>query len=202
MSDDAEAWRLIAHDRPLAGWISVDEVTLSHRRFDGGWTRPLKRTVVRRGEAVVVLPYDPVRDAVVLIEQFRVGAIADARGPWLIEAVAGLRDKAGSPEETALRELGEEAGLEARELVRVWEGYASPGFADEYIYGYVAHVDSRGIVGHHGLDEEDEDIRPFVLGFDDAMSWWRQARLLNVPLMTTLLALAAERPHLRARWGA
>ncbi len=199
MADD-DRLRIHAHERPLDGWISVDEVTLSHRRFDGGWTRPLKRMIVRRGEAVVVLPYDPERDRVVLIEQFRAGAIADPRTPWLVEAVAGLRDKAGSPAETGRRELTEEAGLEATDLVQVWEGYASPGFADEYIYGFVARVDSSLVSGHHGLDEEDEDIRPFVLDVDEALDWWRAGRLLNVPLLTTLLALAVERPQLRERW--
>jgi len=201
MTDD-ERLRVHAHERALDGWIAVDDFVVSHRRFDGGWTRPLNRRIVRRGEAVVVLPYDPVRDAVVLIEQFRAGAIADPRSPWLNEAVAGLRDKAGTPEETGRRELVEEAGLEAGAIVQLWEGYASPGFADEYIYGFVAQVDSRGVGGHHGLDEEDEDIRPFVLGFEEALAWWRGGRLLNVPLLTTLLALAVERPGLRERWRA
>jgi ADP-ribose pyrophosphatase len=201
MTDD-ERLRIHAHERPLDGWIAVDDFVLSHRRFDGGWTRPLNRRVVRRGEAVVVLPYDPVRDAVVLIEQFRAGAIDDPRSPWLYEAVAGLRDQGGTPEETGRRELLEEAGLEAGAMVQLWEGYASPGFADEYIYGFAARVDSRGVDGHHGLDEEDEDIRPFVLPFEEAMAWWRAARLLNVPLLTTLLAFAVERPALRERWSA
>jgi len=199
MSED-ERLRIQSHERALEGWIAVDDFVLSHRRFDGGWTRALTRRIVRRGEAVVVLPYDPERDAVVLIEQFRAGAIADRRTPWLIEAVAGLRDQAGSPEATGRRELIEEAGLEAGAMVQLWEGYASPGFADEYIYGFVARVDSRGVDGHHGVDAEDEDIRPFVLGFDEALDWWRGGRLLNVPLLTTLLALAVERPGLRERW--
>lgn len=200
MTDD-QRFRIHGCERALDGWIAVDDFVVSHRRFDGGWTRPLSRRIVRRGEAVVVLPYDPVRDTVVLIEQFRAGAIADARSPWLVEAVAGLRDKAGTPEEIGRRELAEEAGLEAGALVQLWEGYASPGFADEYLYGFVAQVDSGGVAGHHGLDEEDEDIRPFVLGFDEALDWWRAGRLLNVPLLTTLLALAVERPGLRQRWA-
>jgi ADP-ribose pyrophosphatase len=201
MSDD-ERVRIHARERALNGWIAVDDLVLSHRRFDGGWTRPLDRRIVCRGEAVVVLPYDPLRDAVVLIEQFRAGAIADPDSPWLVEAVAGLRDQAGSPEETGRRELMEEAGLEAGAMVQLWQGYASPGFADEYLYGFAAQVDTRRVDGHHGLDEEDEDIRPFVLGFEEALDWWRAGRLRNVPLLTTLLALAIERPALRARWRA
>lgn len=188
-------------ERRLDGWLAVDLLRLKHVRFDGRWTPVLDRHLVRRGEAVVVLPYDPVRDTVVLIEQFRPGAIADADTSWLIETVAGLLDRAGTPEETARREMVEEAGLEAMDLVRLWQGYSSPGFADEFLHAYVARVDSSGVGGHHGLDEEHEDIRPFVLPFDEAMAWWRAGRLRNVPLMTTLLALAAERPVLRERWS-
>jgi ADP-ribose pyrophosphatase len=199
MTDD-EKLRIHGQERALDGWIGVDDFVLSHRRFDGGWTRPLNRRIVRRGEAVVVLPYDPERDAVVLIEQFRAGAIDDPRSPWLVETVAGLRDRSGTPEEIGRSELVEEAGLEAGAMVQLWEGYASPGFADEYLYGFVAQVDCRGVAGHHGVDEEDEDIRPFVLGFDEALEWWRAGRLLNTPLLTTLLALALERPALRRRW--
>jgi ADP-ribose pyrophosphatase len=199
MSDDTRL-RIHGCERVLDGWIAVDDLELSHRRFDGGWTRALDRRIVRRGEAVVVLPYDAARDRVVFIEQFRAGAIADARSPWLVEIVAGLRDKGGSPEETARRELAEEAGLDAGELLQVWEGYATPGFADEYLYGFIAQVDAGAVDGHHGLEEEDEDIRPFSLAFDEALDWWRRAEIRNLPAITTLLALAAERPRLRARW--
>ena len=199
MSDD-ERVRFLGHERVLDGWIAVDDLELSHRRFDGGWTRDLKRRIVRRGEAVVVLPYDAARDRVVFIEQFRAGAIADPHSSWLIEIVAGLRDQAGTPEETARRELVEEAGLEAGELIQVWEGYATPGFADEYLYGFIAQVDAGAVDGHHGLDEEDEDIRPFSLAFDEAVRWWREAKIRNLPAITTLLALAADRDRLRERW--
>jgi ADP-ribose pyrophosphatase len=200
MADDR--LEIVDSERRLDGWLAVDLLRLRHRRFDGAWTPILERTVVRRGGAVVVLPYDPARDEVVLIEQFRAGAVADTTTAWLIETVAGLRDQQGSAEATARRELVEEAGLEAKDVLQLWEGYSTPGFADEYLWGFVARVDSTEVVGHHGLDEEDEDIRPFVLGFDEAMAWWRAGRLRNVPLITTLLALAAERPRLRAAWGA
>ncbi|TVQ29134.1 MAG: NUDIX domain-containing protein [Geminicoccaceae bacterium] len=189
-----------AVERLLEGWVAVDRLELRHERFDGGLTDWLQRTVLRRGQAVVVLPYDPVVDGVVLIEQFRAGAVDDANSAWLIEAVAGLLDKGGPPEATARRELMEEAGLEALDLVPLYHGYASPGISDEYIFGFVARVDSRKVDGHHGLDEEHEDIRPFVLPFEEAMAWWRQGRIRNLPTLVALLGLAAERERLRALW--
>ncbi|MFW5679059.1 MAG: NUDIX domain-containing protein [Pseudomonadota bacterium] len=188
-------------ERLLDGWLPVDRLRLRHGRFEGGWTPPLERTVVRRGPAVVVLPYDPVADTVVLIEQFRAGAVADPVDAWLIEAVAGLIDKDLGPEAIARAELQEEAGLEARDLVQVYEGYSSPGYSDEYIYGFVAHCADLAVAGHHGLDHESEDIRPFRLGFDEAMAMWRAGGIRNLPAQLVLLALAAERTALRARWG-
>ena len=115
-------FEILARTRRLDGWIAVDDFELCHERFDGGWTPALKRTVVRRGEAVVVLPYDPVRDEVVLIEQFRAGAVFDAAHPWLVETVAGLLDKSLSAAETARQELHEEAGLTATDLALLWQG--------------------------------------------------------------------------------
>ena len=190
-----------AVDRQLDGWIAVDLLTLRHARFAGGVTRWLERTVVRRGGAVIVLPYDPVADTLVLIEQFRAGAVDDAGGAWLIETVAGLLDKGGTAADTARLELGEEAGLQAAALVQVYEGYSSPGYSDEYLYGFVAKVPNLAVAGHHGVEHEDEDIRPFVLPFVEAMAWWRQGRIRNLPTVTLLLALAAERDRLRGAWA-
>jgi ADP-ribose pyrophosphatase len=149
---------------------------------------------------VVVLPYDPVADTLVLIEQFRAGAIADPIDSWLIEAVAGLIDKDLGPEATARAELREEAGLEAEELVQVYEGYSSPGYSDEYLFGFVAHCPALQVSGHHGLDHEAEDIRPYRSTFAEAMATWREGRIRNLPAQLILLALAAEREVLRARW--
>jgi ADP-ribose pyrophosphatase len=191
----------VAGSEPLLdGWLGVVRYRLRHARFEGGLTRWLERTVVHRGHAVVVLPYDPVRDEVVLIEQFRAGALRDPVCAWLVEAVAGLLDKEGGPKATAERELDEEAALTAKDLAQVYEGYSSPGHSDEYLFGFVAQVDSAGVGGHHGLEDEDEDIRPFVLPFAEAMAWWRAGRIRNLPTVTVLLALAAERDRLRALW--
>ncbi len=188
-------------ERQLDGWIAVDRLCLRHARFDGTSTPWLERTVVRRGAAVVVLPYDPIADTVALIEQFRAGAVTDPLTSWLVEAPAGLHDQDDDPEATGRRELEEETGLVARAMVPVYAGYASPGFTDEYLYGFVAHTPALAVAGHHGLGHEHEDIRPFVLPFAEAMAWWREGRIRNLPTVAVLLALAAERDRLRREWG-
>ena len=57
------------------GFFLMDRLRLRHGRYDGDWTPVLEREVLLRGLAVAVVPYDPVRDEVVLIEQFRTGAL-------------------------------------------------------------------------------------------------------------------------------
>ena len=93
------------------GFYKLDRLVLRHELFAGGMSRAISRELFVRHDAVCVLPYDPQRDEVVLIEQFRVGAIGKTTNPWLVELVAGLIDKDEQPEEVAHREAQEEACL-------------------------------------------------------------------------------------------
>ncbi len=185
------------------GHYRVDRYRLRHTRFAGGWGREIDREVLERGHAVAVLPYDPGADAVVLIEQFRIGAYLHGGGdsPWLLEIVAGLFDADEGPEEVARREAAEEAGLELGELVPVAAFYTSPGAVTEHIEVYCARVDSRGAGGIHGLEEEGEDIRVLVMPFAEAMAALAAGRIRNSPALVALQWLALNREDLRARWG-
>ncbi len=185
------------------GHFRVDHYRLRHTLFAGGWGPEIRREVLERGHAVAVLPYDPARDAVVLIEQFRIGAYLHGGGdsPWLLEIVAGLFDADEGPEEVARREAAEEAGLELGELVPVAAFYTSPGAISEHIEVYCARVDSRGAGGIHGLDEEGEDIRVLVMPFAEAMAALAAGRVRNSPALVALQWLALNRESLRVRWG-
>ena len=93
------------------GFYRLDRLQLRHRQFAGGMGPQLSRELFVRHDAVCVLPYDPQRDSVVLIEQFRIGAMDKSSNPWLLELVAGLIDKDEQPEEVARREAVEELSL-------------------------------------------------------------------------------------------
>src|SRR5437660_6906485 len=82
----------------FARHLRVDVVRFRHRLFAGGWSGERVFDIVRRGAAVAVVLYDPDRDSVVLIEQFRLAALYAGRSPWLIETVAGLVDRGETPE--------------------------------------------------------------------------------------------------------
>jgi 8-oxo-dGTP pyrophosphatase MutT (NUDIX family) len=89
-----------------------------------------------------MLPYDPQRDEVVLIEQFRVGALGKTDNPWLIELVAGLIDKEEQPEEVAHREAQEEAGLVIGALWPMTKYFPSPGGSNEFVHLYLGRCET------------------------------------------------------------
>ena len=72
------------------GFFRIERYRLRHHLFSGKWSQPIVRELFERGHAAAVLPYDPIRDEVILIEQFRIGAMNAPGGPWLLEIVAGI----------------------------------------------------------------------------------------------------------------
>ena len=195
--DDVE---VVEREACFRGFYQLDRLHLRHRLFAGGMGKLINRELFVRHDAVCVLPYDPQRDCVVLIEQFRVGALDKSVNPWLIELVAGLIDKDEQPEEVARREAVEEAGLELAELWPLTQYYPSPGGSDERVHLYVGRCDSRGAGGVHGLEEEGEDIRVLVWSFDEALAALDDGRIDNAASIIALQWLALNRDKLRERW--
>jgi ADP-ribose pyrophosphatase len=186
-----------------SGFFGVDIHRLRHRRFDGGMSPWITREVFVAGDAVTVLPYDPVRDRVLLIEQMRVGPFG--RGdplPWQLEAIAGRIDPGETPEEAARREAVEEAGLKLGALEKVAEYYPTPGAVTEYLYSYVAPCDlPDGVAGIFGAEEEAEDIRGHLLTFNRLLQVMAAGEIGNAPLLLTVLWLQRERRRLRDMVG-
>lgn len=162
----------IMTETPLyRGFFSLTRYELRHTLFEGGWSQPLVRELFHRGRCVGVIPYDPLRSKVVLIEQFRIGAVADKTTPWLVEIVAGAVESGETPEQVAHRELVEEAGCRTHELIRIGEFYSSPGGCSEKITLFCGLIDSEDAGGIFGLAEEHEDIRAVVVDLDEALGW-------------------------------
>lgn len=182
------------------GYFRIDVYTVRYRLHNGGWSKPVKREVFERGHAAAVIPYDPVRDQVVLIEQFRIGAIAAPGRPWLLEIVAGIIEEGETPEEVARREALEEAGCTLAELVPICEYLSSPGGASERVTLFCGRADASTIGGIHGVDDEGEDIRAFALPFEEAFRavMARPAKAASVLIAIQWLTL--NRASLRARW--
>ncbi|MFD0979931.1 NUDIX domain-containing protein [Tropicimonas aquimaris] len=181
-------------------FFSVEEYDFSHRQFSGEHGPELNRTAFISADAVTVLPYDPVRDRVLLIEQFRAGPFArgDAQ-PWMLEAIAGRIDGGETPEESARREALEEAGLELGQLHLVAQYYPTPGAKSEFLYGYIATADLPDeVAGVAGLEVEGEDIRSHVISFDRAMALLDSGEINVGPLILLVLYLSRLRETLRS----
>ncbi|MDQ1849293.1 NUDIX domain-containing protein [Gemmobacter fulvus] len=185
--------------QPYANFFAIEEYDLHYRRFDGTMSPRINRAVFLSGDAVTVLPYDPQRDRVLLIEQFRAGP--HGRGdpqPWLLEAIAGRVDPEEAPEQAARREAVEEAGLVLGDLEKVGQYYPSPGAKSEYLYSYVALCDlPDGVEGVFGEASEAEDIRGHLVDFDRFMQLVTTGEVDNAPLLITALWLQRERARLR-----
>lgn len=182
------------------GFLQVKRYRLRHRRFDGGMTPVVEREVCVRGLAVGVLLYDPVRDAVALIEQFRAGA-AESGGPaWLTEIVAGMVKPGEAPEEVARREAIEEAGADIDRLEKICVYFPSPGVLSENVYVYIGRIDSAKIAAFGGLPEEHEDIKIKIMPTDDALALLDADQINNSITIVALGWLARRRDELRRRW--
>lgn len=191
------------HRTVFADFFAFEKLRFLHAGAAGGAIGPVERGGLVVGDVVTVLPYDPARDVVLLVEQLRIGAILrDDPQPWLIEPVAGRIDPGETPEQAARRETVEEAGIALGELHRVASFYPSPGTSSEFVYAYVGLADLKGTGGLGGLDEEDEDIRTHIVPFARLMALIDSGEANTGPLVASALWLAAQRQALRAAHGA
>jgi ADP-ribose pyrophosphatase len=192
------------------GYFNLNIITLRHRLFKGGWSEPLTREIFERGHAVAVLPYDPLRDEVLLIEQFRPGAhiamvddpwFENDTSPWLLEAVAGIIEDGERPEDVAYREALEETGTQITDLIPISHYLATPGGSTESVFCFIGRVNTGDVKGLHGVDHEGEDIRPFTVPLDDAYGGIEIGRVNNAMTIIALQYLMLNRAAVRERWS-
>lgn len=195
---DLSAVHTHASSYPYSDFFAIEDLTLSHTQFDGTTSDKMKRAAFVSADAVTVLPYDPVRDRVLLIEQFR--AAPFVRGdnrPWLLEAIAGRVDAGESEATTARREAMEEAGITVTDLHLIGGYYPSAGALTEYVTSYVGIADLPDeVVGVGGLEDEHEDIASMLLSYDEFISLADQGALDTGPLMLAALWLARHKHKL------
>lgn len=183
------------------GFFTLEQFQFRHKRFDGGWSRSIKRELYVRESATCVLPYDPQTQQVLLIEQVRAGALLEDGTPWLIELVAGINDKGESPETIAYREAEEEAGISLEGLHLITEYLPSPGGSTEKVYLYCAKACLASAGGVFGLQEEDEDIRVHLLSLEDAYALVENGVISNAPAIIALQWLMLHRDQIQKRWA-
>ncbi|MGB0902899.1 NUDIX domain-containing protein [Halocynthiibacter sp.] len=199
-TDDVE---LIRHSRPYDNFFAMDEVQLRHKRFDGSISDEMERAALISVDAMLLLPYDPKRDRVLLVEQFRVGPfLRGDDNPWMLEPIAGRIDAGETAEDAAHREAMEEAEITLQELLPVSGHYPSPGTSCEYYHCFLGIADlPDGVEGVGGVADENEDIRSQLFSFDELMALLDSGEAQVGPLVTTALWLARHRDRLREKYS-
>lgn len=197
---ESEAVSLEMRQDGYAGFFRLDTFNIAYPRFDGRQSETLERGAFVAYDAALILPYDPARDLVMLIEQMRYGPLL--RGdpkPWMLEPIAGLVDAGEPPREAARREAVEEAGLALEDIRLMMKIYAAPGYSTEFFHCFLGLcVLDPSQEGLHGLACENEDIRTHVIPFEQAMALLESGEVNQAPLAMMLLWLARKRDGLRA----
>jgi ADP-ribose pyrophosphatase len=184
-----------------SGFFRIDKFHLRHRLFAGGWSPELSREVFLRHNAAGILLYDPIRDELVLVEQFRLAAHLAGFAAWQIEIVAGIIETGESTAEVARREAQEEAGLPViGDLVPIHRFLTSPGGSTETVDLFCGRVDATNAGGIHGLADESEDIRVAVMSTAAALALVAEGRIENGFTLLALHWFAANRETLRLAW--
>lgn len=192
---------IIAREKLYSGFFSLDLYRFRHRLFNGEMSGEVRREILERGHASVLLPFDPVRDEVVLIEQIRIAAYDTSETPWLLELVAGMIEPGENVEEVARREAMEEAGLLVGRTKPVLNYLASPGGTSERLSILVGEVDATQAEGIHGLVEENEDIRVHVVSREQAYQWVNEGKIDNAASVIALLWLQLHHQEIRQEWN-
>ncbi|MBV6448103.1 ADP-ribose diphosphatase [Nitrosomonas sp.] len=182
------------------GFFRIEKYRLRHRLFSGDWSQPLVREVFERGHAAAVLPYDPIRDEVILIEQFRVGALDAQDGSWLLEIVAGMIEAGETAQDVVKRESIEEANCIISDLIPLYDCFVSPGGTTERVALFCGRVDSTHAGGVHGAAEEGEDIKVHVVPLDTALTFLNSGKITSASAIIALQWLALNRASVHTRW--
>ncbi|MDG2407297.1 MAG: NUDIX hydrolase [Paracoccaceae bacterium] len=181
------------------GFFSVEEHDLSFSKFDGSKSEVVTRSALISSDAVIILPYDPVHDRVLLVEQFRTGPyVKGDRAPWCLEPIAGLIDSNETPEQAGLREAQEEAKLTLLHLELVARSYPSPGISTEFFHQYIGITslpEKTDLVS--GLASEAEDIRSHIFSFPDFLRMIETGQISVGPAILLGFWLATHRDRLR-----
>ena len=186
------------------GFFKLDCYQLSHRLFNGGYSDVISREIFERGDAVVLMPYDAKLDKVVLLEQFRPGALRSTGSPWLLEFIAGMFNLNEIPEQVAVREAKEEADIDvnSNDLIKIMSYLSSPGGMSEQIHLFAACIDTTELNTEHcvhGLSEEGEDILVHVMPRTQALTLLAEGKINNAATVIGLQWLALNYQSLQEK---
>ena len=189
-------YEILSRENGFRGYLNIDIINVKHKLFRGGWSSTINREVLVREGAVGVLLFDPQRDEIILVRQFRVGLLDGAATPWALELIAGMIEFGEELEEVAFREVKEESNCEVSQLVKICDYYNSPGVSSEKVRLYLGIVDSENMGGIYGLESENEDIEVVVLSYTEAITGLNKGYLANAMSIIALQWLELNKSHI------
>ena len=195
-----EKAELVERTVAFQGYFRIARYLFQHSLFQGGQSGEIQREVFERGQAAAVLPYDPLRDEVVLIRQFRAGSYVAGRHPWSWEIVAGIIEEGETPEDVARREAEEEASVNILDLIPMHSIMLSPGASSESCTSFLGRIDATGAGGIFGLESENENILVKAMPFAEARALLDRDEVDNSVAVMALQWLALHRDEMRNRW--
>lgn len=178
-TEHKKQWELLSEEPIYEGFYSLSRVEFKHTKFNGEWTGVVDREVLNRGNVIGVLAHDPKLDKIALVEQFRFGGRHEADNPWLMEVIAGMVERGEQPQDVAVREAKEEAGLDLKNPRLIRQYYSSPSSTTEQVFIYYAESDLSHAGGVHGLDAEDEDILVHLVTAEQAVQMMEEGVIKN-----------------------
>jgi len=193
-------FEIIQKEECYQGFFTLTRLHIKHTLYAGGWSEPVVRELLDRGHAVAVLLYDPLLDNVVFVEQFRVGALDDEKGAWLLELVAGMIENGETHHDVAKRECIEEAGCEISCIEEICYYYPSPGGTNEMIGLFCARVNSSSIGGIYGVEDENEDILVHVMSFEQSVAELYDGRINSASTIIAMQWLILNKDKLVQKW--
>lgn len=171
-------------------FFRIEAATVRFQRFDGALSRPVRRLCFVRGDSAAALLYNPSRDTLLLVHQFKYPTRSHGSG-WITELVAGGIGHHEDPADAVQREILEETGYQVSELHHLTTFYVSPGGTSERIWLYLGMVsDASRIAPGGGLSSEDEDIEVVELPLREACAAVRQGAISDAKTIVAILWLA------------
>ena len=172
-------FKIISKKNLYKGFFKMNEVTLKYKKYNGKWSKDLKRELFGGAQVSAVLPYDPVKNEIILIQQFRPGTISRNLNNYLIEIVAGMIDPGEKPETAAKRECLEETGCEVKKIIPIQGYFPAPGSSESFYHLFLAEIETFKGTRVMGLESENEDILVKSFKVEEVREKMKNGEILN-----------------------
>ena len=179
-------YKIINKKNLYSGFFSLNKYEFIHEKHNGEWTSTVEREVFSGAHVSTLLPYDPIKKEIILIQQFRAGVLSRYDENYLLEIVAGIIDEGENPEETAIRECFEETGCQVKKIQHIQSYFPAPGSSESYYHLYLGEIQAFDGERIKGLEKENEDILVKSFKIDEVRQLLKQKKIMNG---VTLIAL-------------